>query len=182
VSVLSSLKDTILDRFGVLDDVDDFFDFIDREARDLEKRLSTAKRVIESLKREIISARNERDINSRRTEDLEDILEDISDRLRSVKREVSSAESKAKRDPDIWEKVEGAFSKLSRSVKIFSTSLDDTRANIQVLKRDQKAVIEALQTKADASKEKRAFASTAGRLVGMLAAVIGSVTVLGRLL
>ena len=177
------IKDFVLDKFGIMDDVQDYADFLAKATDDFRAKAVVAERLIEEAKSEINSVHSERELRNLNLKEAFGVLRDLTRRLSEVIKRTNSVMQKAQKEPKIWRKISGDFSKAKSAMDAFENKLEQSINELVLYQREQQTVLRELEKSGlgENGSAMRPLSTRLGKLVGTIADVIAAVATVALL-
>lgn len=170
MSMASKLKDVVLDRFGVLDDVDDYLAQIARSAKEFERKAAVFQRLSEKLQTKTQYATQLDQLDTKEYRELRSVFEDTLKDVSDIETATDRLALKARKDPAIWKHVQGVVEQAQRKREELVEGFRQIRKNLAVLEAQQRDVLRLAQGRHELDTGR--LSETLGRVVGLIVAAI----------
>ena len=181
------IKDFVFDKFGILDDVRDFKDFLTETVKDFRRKARVAERLLTETRSLVSSAQSVSELKRIDTRATFAVLRDLQKDLQNLKGKTKRVIQKAQKDPKIWAKIEKDFRRAQTAMAAFDAKLESSIKELVIFQREQKLVLRDVEKGRAAMDQKatRPLSERLGRLVGIMAGVaaaLGAIVLTGAFL
>lgn len=175
------IKDFVLDRFGVLDDVRDFADFLAKSTREFRVKSTLVEKLVSEARSAIESATSVAELKRLDLGDAFALLRSTQRDIADVISRMRRVEAKGRRDPAIWSRVQSDFTAARSAMESFALKVKTSVDELVLYQREQKQVLREMERGGigdETQALKRPLSSRLGRLVGITAGVLASLALI----
>jgi len=172
MAILSSVKDKVLDQFGVMDDAQDYKDRT-KALKQLARVKTTAmRRLINKAKTEIQVALKPGDVNKSIVKQAIAISEDLTEEIAKVERQGQELTQKARGNKELWPKVSSELGKTTEALADFSTKAKELTSNLKTLWSDHKKAVKEIKQEKGEHKTAKQVAATVATVLGIIGGIL----------
>lgn len=177
------IKDFVYDKFGILDDAQDFSDRLNKLKQEFATKARVAKNLLVEIESIVSTAASPEELRRANTKQALGVVKDLRDEMRAVLKDANQLQRKAGKEPKIAKQISGPLRAAMDSMVEVVRKMDETMRQIVVLEREQKDVLKEMERQADrsAGRRKKSLASRIGKLAGIVtaaAAVVGTIALI----
>jgi len=175
MSFFASVKDRVYDKFGILDDAEDFYDDLANSKREFKTQGVVLKRLVEAIRDDIRTSKDVSSLKSGHYKGAVRVVDDILSKMGDNLKRVVRIERKARKDKAIWSAVSTKITTSKRHMQDALAKARDLKSGLNDMQREQVAVLNRMDEIADGSEGSGPASSSMTKTV---AKILGAITAL----